>query len=250
MNRFVAVLGTTHEVQNGEKYWRRVDDPHFKPLLDMLVAEDTIDFIFEEATRLGPTIAEKLALTWGPDRYLDVDPPREERLKFGIPENTNQPISLGSPFDSPPAISADRAFHEAHAKREEHWLRQIMKQDFKKALMVCGQNHALSFAFRLSAANFNVKTITYAPPLPPAPLEAMPVDELMDMFLDSVTELSKRDYIRWCDGEPQRTTLEILVSKGRFDTPAVLHNAERDMSIGTRKAMARLQAHLQNLGVY
>ena len=99
-----------------------------------------------------------------------------------------------------------------------------MNQDFEKALMVCGQNHALSFAFRLSAANFNVKTISYAPPLPPAPLEAMPVDELMDMFLDSVTELSKRDYIRWSNGEPQQTTLQILVSKGQVNAPAVLHN--------------------------
>jgi hypothetical protein len=166
MNRLVVVLGTTHEVQNGEKYWRRVDDPHFKTLLDMLVAEDAIDFIFEEATRLGPTTAEKLALTWGPDRYLDVDPPRDERLKFGIPENTNEPIPLGSPFSSPPGVAADRVFHEAHARREEHWLGQIMKEDFQKALMVCGQNHALSFAFRLSSVSFNVKVVTYAPPLP------------------------------------------------------------------------------------
>jgi hypothetical protein len=168
MNRLVVILGTTHEVQNGEKYGRRVNDPHFQVLLDMLVAENGLDFIFEEATRLGPTTAEKLALTWGPDHYMDVDPPREERLKFGIPEDTNEPIPLGSPFDSPPGEFANRIFHEAHFRREEHWLRQIMKQDFKKALMVCGQNHALSFAFRLSAANFSVETITYAPSLLPS----------------------------------------------------------------------------------
>jgi len=168
MNRLVVILGTTHEVQNMEKFWRRVDDPYFRPLLDMLIAEDGIDFIFEEATGLGPTTAEKLALTWGPDRYLDVDPPREERLKFGIPENTNENITLGSPFSSPPGVAADRLFHEAHARREEHWLRQIVKQDFKKALMVCGQNHTLSLAYRLSAACFNVKAVNYAPPLPEA----------------------------------------------------------------------------------
>jgi len=135
----------------------------------MLVAEDGIDFIFEEATGLGPTTAEKLSLTLGPDRYLDVDPPRNEREKFGIPENTNQPIPLGSPFAFPPtAVSADRVFHDAHAKREEFWLQQITKQDFKKALMICGQNHTLSFAFRLCAANFDVKTFTCAPSLPSA----------------------------------------------------------------------------------
>ena len=110
MNRLVVILGTTHEVQNGEKYWRRVDDPHFKSLLDLLVAEDGIVFIFEEATKLGPTTAEKLALTWGPECYLDVDPPRDERLNFGIPENTNEPIQLGSPFSSPRGFSADRIF--------------------------------------------------------------------------------------------------------------------------------------------
>lgn len=164
MNRLVTVLGTLHRLQNGEKDLRRVDDPQFKELLDILVAEDGIDFIFEEATGLGPTTAEKLALTWGPDRYLDVDPPRRDREKFGIPENTNEPFMLGSPVTSPPtAVFADRHFHEAHAKREEYWLQQIAKRDFKKALMVCGENHTLSFAFRLVAANFNVKTFTYAP---------------------------------------------------------------------------------------
>jgi hypothetical protein len=166
MNRLVVVLGTTHEVQNAEKYWRRVDDPQFRALLDMLVAENGIDFIFEEATGLGPTDAERLSLTLGPDRYLDVDPPRNQREKFGIPQNTNQPIHLGSPVASPPtAVCADRVFHETHGKREEFWLQQITKQDFKKALMICGQNHTLSFAFRLRAENFDVKTITYAPPL-------------------------------------------------------------------------------------
>jgi hypothetical protein len=169
MTRLVVILGTTHEVQNMEKFWRRVDDPQFRQLLDILLAEDGIDFIFEEATGQGPTTAESLSLTLGTNRYLDVDPPRDERKKFGIPEDTNGHIFLGSPVASPPtAVCAERVFHEAHARREEHWLRQIMKQDFKKALMVCGQYHALSLAFRLSAANFNVKVVTYAPPLPSA----------------------------------------------------------------------------------
>ena len=164
MNRLVVILGTTHELQNAENYPRKVDDPYFKVLLGMLVAEDGIDFIFEEATGLGPTTAETLSLKLGPDRYLDVDPPRGERQKHGIPHDTNEPIPLGSPFASPPvSVCADVVFHDAHAKREEFWLQQITEQDFKKALMICGQNHALSFAFRLSAANFDVKTVTCAP---------------------------------------------------------------------------------------
>jgi hypothetical protein len=166
MNRLVVVLGTTHELQNGENNPRGIDDPQYRELLDLLIAEDGIDFIFEESGGLGPTTSEKLALKWGPNRYLDVDPPRNERTKFGIPENTNEHIFLGSPVTTPPtAVTADRVFHEAHAKREEFWLQKIEKQDFKNALMVCGQNHTLSFAFRLSAARFNVKAVTYAPPL-------------------------------------------------------------------------------------
>jgi hypothetical protein len=169
MNRLVVVLGTTHELQNGENNPRRIDDPQYGELLDLLIAEDEIDFIFEESGGLGPTTSQKLSLKWGPNHYLDVDPPRDERTKFGIPENTNEHIFLGSPVATPPtAVTADRVFHEAHARREEHWLRQIMKQDFKKALMVCGQNHALSLAFRLSTASFNVNVVTYAPSLPRA----------------------------------------------------------------------------------
>lgn len=164
MNRFVIVLGTTHELQGAEKNLRSVDDPLYRLLLNQLIAEDGLDFIFEEATGLGPTTAEKLSLTLGPNRYLDVDPPRDKREKFGIPSNTNEPFMLGSPVGSPPIVAfADRLFHEVHAKREQFWLQQMMNQEFKKSLMICGQNHTLSFAFRLQAANFTVKTVTYAP---------------------------------------------------------------------------------------
>jgi hypothetical protein len=160
MNRLVVILGTTHELQNAEKNPRKIDDPQYRELLELLLAEDGIDFIFEEATGLGPTTAEKLAPR--PNRYLDVDPPRDQRETFGIPENTNEHIFLGSPVTSPPtAVCAERVFHEVHAIREKFWLQEMMRQDFRKALMICGMNHTLSFAFRLRDANFDVKTITY-----------------------------------------------------------------------------------------
>jgi hypothetical protein len=163
LNRLVTVLGTTHELQNGENNPRRIHDPQYRELLELLIAEDGTDFIFEEATGLGPTTAEKLSLTWGLNHYLDVDPLRAERKKFGIPENTSEPIFLGSPVTTPPtAVCAERIFHEVHARREEFWLQQITKQDFKKALMICGMNHALSFAFRLQSASLTVRTVTYA----------------------------------------------------------------------------------------
>jgi hypothetical protein len=163
MNRLVVVLGTTHELQNAKKNPRRIDDPQYRELLDLLIVEDGIDFLFEEATGLGPTTAEKVALKFGPNRYLDVDPARNDRQKFGIPESTNGHIFLGSPVASPPThASAERIFHEVHAIRERFWLQQITKRDFSKALMICGMNHTLSLAFRLRDANFDVKTITYA----------------------------------------------------------------------------------------
>jgi hypothetical protein len=76
------------------------------------------------------------------------------------------PFRSGPPFDSRPPVSADRVFQKGTQEREKFWLQQIEKQDFKNALMIRGQNHTLSFAFRLSAAPFNVKAVTYAPPLP------------------------------------------------------------------------------------
>jgi len=156
----MVVLGTTHELQGAEKRGGNRSDPLYEELLKDLVAEDGLDFIFEEATGLGPTTAEKLSLASGPNRYLDVDPSREERVKFGIPANTNNPFMVGSP---PNAAFADEVFHEVHAKREKLWIERIAKQEFKKALMICGANHTLSFAFRLCAANFSVKTFTYMP---------------------------------------------------------------------------------------
>ena len=160
VNRLVVVLGTAHELQGAEKRGGNRSDPLYEELLKDLVVEDELDFIFEEATGLGPTTAEKVSLALGPNRYLDVDPSREERVKFGIPENTNQPFMVGYP---PDAGFADKVFHEVHAKREQLWSERIAKREFKKALMICGANHTLSFAFRLCASNFTVKAVTYMP---------------------------------------------------------------------------------------
>ena len=48
------------------------------------------DFVFEEATGLGPTTAEGLSLKrLGPGRYLDVDPAVEQRDDYGISKDTD-----------------------------------------------------------------------------------------------------------------------------------------------------------------
>src|SRR6267378_1524860 len=159
MNRFVVILGTTHELQGAEKRGGIASDLLYMLLLKRLIVDERIDFIFEEATGLGPTIAEDLSLSkLGPDRYWDVDPPRGEREKFGIPTQSNDPFMVGSP---PVAAFANWLFNDVHARREELWIERVRKQDFKRALMICGENHTLSFAFRLTAANFAVKSVTF-----------------------------------------------------------------------------------------
>jgi hypothetical protein len=159
MSRFVIVLATHHELQGAEKRSGNVDDPFYAELLEQLVDAEGLDFIFEEATGFGPTIAEKLSLAkLGAKRYLDVDPSRDEREKFGIPMRTNNPFMIGTP---PDATFADWQSHEVHAKREELWIQRMTEREFKKSLMICGIAHGLSFTFRLQSAKFTVKTATY-----------------------------------------------------------------------------------------
>jgi hypothetical protein len=166
MSRLVIVLATHHELQGAEKRAGNVNDPLYAELLEELVEAEGLDFIFEEATGLGPTIAEKLSQAkLGAKRYLDVDPPRGEREKLGIPTDTNKPFMIGTP---PDAAFANWELHQVHAKREELWIQRMMEWDFKKSLMICGLAHALSFTFRLQSAKFTVKTATYVPVATPA----------------------------------------------------------------------------------
>src|SRR6266480_4401145 len=122
LSRLVIVLATQHELQGAEKRSGNVDDPLYPVLLEELVDAERLDFIFEEVTGLGPTIASKLSQTkLGTNRYLDVDPSLDEREKFGIRRVTNNPFMIGSP---PDAAFADWQFHEVHAKREELWIQR------------------------------------------------------------------------------------------------------------------------------
>jgi hypothetical protein len=160
MNRRVTLLATLHELQGAEKRPGNVDDPMYAKLLKQLIIGEGIDFVFEEASGWGPTTAEKLSLGMlGPNRYVDVDPPREERAKFGIPADSNDSYMIGSP---PKVAFASWQFHEVQARREEFWIQELTRQEFESGLMVCGLAHGLSFAFRLHAANFSVKALEYA----------------------------------------------------------------------------------------
>jgi len=160
MNPRVTVLATLHVVQGAEKRLGNAHDPMYVALLNKLLVSEGVDFIFEEASGLGPTIAEKLALeklAFG--HYVDIDPARGERAEFGIPAISSEPNMIGAP---PTVAFANWQILEAHAKREELWVKRMQLREFDSALVICGLVHLLSFAFRLQNAKFSVQAINYA----------------------------------------------------------------------------------------
>jgi len=159
MSRLVIVLATHHELQGAEKRIGYLADPFYPMLLEQLIGDEGVDFVFEEASGLGPTIAEKLSLDkLGSGRYWDVDPSADERKTLGIPTKSNEPFMLGTP---PNATFADWQFPDVHARREGVWIQRMSGKEFKKALFICGIAHGLSFSFRLQSSNFTVKSVTY-----------------------------------------------------------------------------------------
>lgn len=156
----VTVLATLHVVQGAEKRAGNVHDPMYVALLKKLMVSEEIDFIFEEASGLGPTIAEKLALeelAFG--HYLDIDPARGERQDLGIPVNSSEPHIIGEP---PTVAFANWQVLDVHSKREELWLQRMVQRRFQSGLVIVGLVHLLSFSFRLQSANFFVQAINYA----------------------------------------------------------------------------------------
>jgi len=135
----VTVLATLHVLQGAEKRVGNVHDPMYLALLNKLMISESVDFIFEEASGLGPTIAEKLALerlAFG--HYVDLDPARGERAEFGIPTNSSEPNMIGSP---PTVAFANWQVLEVHAKREELWLKRMQQRKFESSLVICGLVH-------------------------------------------------------------------------------------------------------------
>ena len=160
MSPRVTVLATLHVLQGAEKRGGSLHDPIYVELLNKLMISETVDFIFEEASGLGPTIAEKLSLKeLGIGRYLDIDPARGDRAEFGISVSSSEPNMIGAP---PKVGFANWQLLEVHAKREELWMKRMRQREFESALVICGLVHLLSFAFRLQEAKFSVQAIDYA----------------------------------------------------------------------------------------
>ena len=160
LNPRVTVLATLHVIQGAEKRLGNVHDPVYVELLNKLMISEAVDFIFEEASGLGPTVAEKLALEKLPfGHYVDIDPARNERPAFGIPVSSAEPNMIGNP---PTVAFANWQILDVHAKREELWLKRMQQREFQSALVICGLVHLLSFAFRLQNAKYSVQAINYA----------------------------------------------------------------------------------------
>ena len=164
LSKSILVLAVPHQLQ-GSGFRGYVDDPSYSRLVGDLIKG--MDFVFEEAAGHRPSTAEDLAtLLLGPGRYLDVDPPRDERPKYGIATNTGggEPIDLYRSELGIPAATYEYALVEENIKREELWRRRVQTQEFNKGLAICGLAHSLSFAFGLKSVGITVeKSYNYIP---------------------------------------------------------------------------------------
>jgi hypothetical protein len=170
-NRLIVTVSwwtTLHQLQGLQNRQGNVDDPNYSRLIHGLILgqmtddDEKLDFIFEEASGLGPTIAEQMATKDCGNRYLDVDPSHEERMKHALPKETCECLPIG-PVNA--TTWAYRQLLDGHIRREEFWLKKIKGKDFRAALMVCGREHLLSFSFRLRAGGFEVEAVSYNPHL-------------------------------------------------------------------------------------
>jgi len=164
VEKSITVFGTSHRLQGARKaaHVRHIDDPSYEHYLERQFRANHFDFVFEEATEFGPTIAENLATKLlGVGHYLDVDPHPKNRAKFGIPPLREEHTPI-NPYGDEGCV-----FHEdleGQAMREELWVKGCKEQTFTCALFICGFLHTLSLSFRLQAAGFSVeRASTYMP---------------------------------------------------------------------------------------
>ena len=138
---------------------RYIDDPSYRRYLEDQLRPKLFDFVFEEASECGPTIAEDVATTLlGQGHYLDVDPHPDNRASFGIPalRNSYTPII---PYEPGNGDFVQHEDLEGQEKCEELWVRRVKEQSFNWALFICGYLHSLSLSFRLRSAGISVTQV-------------------------------------------------------------------------------------------
>jgi len=165
VGKLVILLGTAHRLQGAEKGSCNIEDPDYATLIEQLCGSFSVEFVFEEASGLGPTFAERFATDRiGRNRYKDIDPGAQERKRLGIGDGTSRDYRIGKlNFETSHWGYAREELIDIHEKRERFWLPFIRTQEFSRALLICGQAHLLSFAFRLQAENLDVKAYSYMP---------------------------------------------------------------------------------------
>ena len=146
MTRSVVLLATLHEFQGLARHPDSVEDPSYASGVESFIRSGRVDFVFEEAAELGPSIAEQRAnLILEPGHYLDIDSGRE-------------PLGGPKPICGFTSISV-----ELSKTREDAWFQRVNAQGFKKGLVICGAAHSLSFGFRLQVAGFSVELCQHLP---------------------------------------------------------------------------------------
>jgi hypothetical protein len=150
----MAIFSVLHQIQ-GPGFQGYVEDPAYAFWVKRFLSQG-VDFIFEEASGRGPSVAEDLTKARTPEvKYLDVDPSAAERPKYGISNS-----STGGPID--PVHSYDvyeTVVFADQMKREEEWIRRIKTSTFTKGLFICGVAHGLSFGAKLESGGITVQEL-------------------------------------------------------------------------------------------
>lgn len=156
MTKSVVVLAVPHQLQNPKTYGH-ISDPSYSNLIEVFINKG-VDFVFEEASGLGPTIAQSLAESLlGVGHYMDIDPAPSDRAEYGIARITGGRRSFDpSEFESDQPDSYEFAIVEEQKKREELWSKRVADEPFEKGLAICGVCHGLSLAFHLQKAGVSV----------------------------------------------------------------------------------------------
>jgi hypothetical protein len=150
----MIIFSVLHQIQ-GPGFQGYVEDPAYASWIKTFLSQG-VDFVFEEASGRGPSVAEDLTKARTPEvNYLDVDPSAAERGKYGISSSSG-----GGAID--PVHSYDvyeTVVLEDQMKREEEWLRRIKASTFTKGLFICGVAHGLSFGAKLQGSGIAVQEL-------------------------------------------------------------------------------------------
>lgn len=163
MSGHLIVLGTNHLLQGARKAPKSIIDPEYRAYISSVIDGEDMDFVLEEGSDLGPTIAEGIANgKLGSGHYLDIDPSVEMRKALDIGSAAHShcwnPTANVEVYDYWVELTISE-----QAKREVFWLQTIQGQGFRRAMLICGHGHVLSMSFRLEGAGYSVEARAYYP---------------------------------------------------------------------------------------